>query len=279
MEATLRERLVNLKQRSLLAILSRNEEALEENFQEWSQLLNHIKGFQGNKKIDDETALLFSQVSGSIESMASCMLQSQAMLQDAQSQFINYITHEIPPNTFETSSHPPPPIAPYHLLFSHHPSSVQATLGKHNALDAYAYRWLMQNLHNPYPTIMQMQDLGKISGTSAVQVEIWFKEMRDSIGWTKLSRDFFAGSPDATVAAARRVYLERDNDVPFDVIFAFTAAKAFAETHFVEHPALQKKSVEDLDLSRILPHMPEVQDHYFESEGIFVPFEAASSIP
>lgn len=278
MEATVRERLVNLEQQSLLALLSRDEEALEEISQEWSQLLNDIKASQAIGKLDDKTALLFSQVSGSIESVASCMLQSQTILRDAQSHLINHINHEIPPNVLETPSHPPQ-ITPYHLLFSHHPSSVQATLGKHKELDAYAYCWLMQNLHNPYPTTMQMQDLGKISGTSTAQVEIWFKEMRDAIGWTKLSRELFAGSPDATVAAARRVYLERDNDVPFGVVFAFTAAKAFAETHFVEHPALQKKSVEDLDLSRILPHMPEVQDHYFESEGIFVFFEAGSSIP
>jgi len=138
----------------------------------------------------------------------------------------------------------------------------------------------MQNLHNPYPTIIQLQVLGDLSGTSAAQVEIWFKEIRDAIGWTKLSREFFASSPGATVAAAKRVYLERDNDIPFGVIFAFTAVKASAEAHFRKHPALQDHYFDkDHGLSWALPGVPEAQGHYVDSEGIFVPFVVDFSTP
>jgi hypothetical protein len=32
----------------------------------------------------------------------------------------------------------------------------------------------------------------------------------------------------ATVAAARQVYMERDKNISFDIVFAFTTVKAFA---------------------------------------------------
>ncbi|KAH9968608.1 hypothetical protein BC827DRAFT_266779 [Russula dissimulans] len=281
MEATLQERLVNLEQQFLLAVLSNDEKALEEFSREQAHFLSHIKAAEASRKLDDKTALLSSYVAGSIENVASCLLHSEEIFQDAQSRLSDLI-RELPPNAFETLSHSPP-IPPHHLLFSHHPPSMQGALGQHKTLDAYAYRWLMQNLHNPYPTNMQVQILGDLSGTSAAQVEIWFKEMRDAIGWTKLSREFFASSPNATVAAARRVYLERGNDIPFDVVFAFTALKAFAETQFTKHSAIQAKHFnEGHHLSLALSDMsamPEAQGRYTDSEGVSVPFPVNSSIP
>ncbi|KAI0296253.1 hypothetical protein BC826DRAFT_1006101 [Russula brevipes] len=279
MEATLRERLVSLEQQFLLPVLSRDDEALEEFSREWSQLSNHIKAAAADRKLDDKTALLFFQVSGSLENVANCMLQSEAILQDAQSRLIKDLIHEIPTNAPETLSQRPP-IAPYHLLFSSHSSLRQATLGQHKALGTYAYRWLMQNLHDPYPTTTQMQVLGVMSGTTATQVDTWFEEIRDTIGWTKLSREFFASSPRATIAMARRVYLQRDNDVPFSVVFAFMEVKAIAETLFLEHPALQeRRSNKDHGLSCALPDMSDAQGHSIDSETIFDPFRVDSLTP
>ena len=117
-------------------------------------------------------------------------------------------------------------------------------LGQQKLLDAYAYCWLMHNIHHPYPDSTQRQIISDVSGTSTVQVEFWFQEARDSIGWNKLSRNFFAGSVNATVATVRRVYLERDENISFDIVFAFTAVKAFAETLFLENPLLQGKNVD-----------------------------------
>ncbi|KAI9512531.1 hypothetical protein F5148DRAFT_1279648 [Russula earlei] len=274
MEATLLAKAVHLEQQFLLAVLSDDEESLKEVFREQSQFSNHVNAIQATRKLDEKTARLPFQVAGSIQDITSCLLQSESISQDAQSH-LNDLISEMPTNTSETSS----PTVPYHPLFSHHPSDVQSTLGQHKALDAHAYRWLMHNLHNPYPPSKQLQVLGHLSGTSAAQVEIWFEEMRDVIGWTRLSREFFASSPGATVAAARRVYLERDNSMPFGVVSAFTAMKAVAETHFPERPALEGKHFnEDHDLSWTLPGMPEAPDHCMDSEGIFVPFQVDSSM-
>jgi len=76
-----------------------------------------------------------------------------------------------------------------------------------------------------------------------------------------LSHKFFAGSVTATVATARRVYLERDKNISFEIVFAFTAVKAYAETLFLEPPPSQGKDV-DTGSIQTDQTMAMGQDHY-----------------
>ncbi|KAH9997703.1 hypothetical protein BJV74DRAFT_248257 [Russula compacta] len=245
MNATLRERLIRAEQEFLLAVISSNEESLQDFSREWTQLAHEIESVKAAGRLDGNTALLLSQISLAIENTTNCMLESGAILQETQNCSISDFIQDIPSGNPSIASLPPQAIAPYHLLFSNLPSSITpCILGQHKLLDSYAYCWLMDNIHDPYPNSVQTRIIIDLSGTSEAQVELWFREVRDSIGWSKLSRDFFADSVNATVATARRVYLERDKGVSFDVVFAFTAVKASAETLFSEHPALQGKSVD-----------------------------------
>lgn len=244
MNLTLRERLTRAEQHFLLAIVSNDEESLKVFFQDWSQLARDIQNTKAAGRLDDITSNILSKVSHAIENVTVCMLESGSILQESltcsMSDFIQEI--DIPSGGPSVTSHHSQAIAPYRLLFSNLPSS--RILGQQKLLDSYAYRWLMQNIHNPYPNSVQTRTIGDISGTSVAQVELWFQEIRESIGWSKLSLDFFAGSVNATVAAARRFYLERDKSVSFDIVFAFTAVKASAETLFLEYPPLQGKDVD-----------------------------------
>jgi len=111
-----------------------------------------------------------------------------------------------------------------------------------------------------------------------VQVELWFREARDSIGWSKLSHGFFAGSVNATVAAARRVYLERDRNISFDIVSAFTVVKAFAERLFSEHPSLRGKNVRmAMDQDHDMEPFPD--EFRIDPEGIPVPPQANLPAP
>ena len=289
MNTTLRERLIRAEQHFLLAVLSNDEESLKVFSREWSQLAQDIASVKVAGHLDDDTALLISQVSRALENVSGCMLESGAILQEAQtrsiSEFIQDIYSDPDPSSI-TSPHPQA-IAPYHLLFSNHPPSMTSSiLGQHKPLDSFAYRWLRQNIHNPYPSSVQMRIIRDVSGTSTAQIELWFQEIRDSIGWSKLSHDFFAGSVNATVAAARRVYLGRDRDISFDIVFAFTAVKASVETLFSEHPALRGKDTKAS--AQAIPTV--VMDHHhhmgpfpdepiFESEGIIVSPQVDPPVP
>ena len=242
MKATLRERLIRAGQQFLLAVVSNDEESLEGFFQEWSQLGRDAENIKAAGLLDDDAALLLFEVSRAIESTILCVLESGVILQESLTRSITNLVQNVPFNDPSTTSLHSQTIPPRHLLFSDLPSSTTPKfLGQRKLLDSYGYSWLMQNIHEPYPNSAQTRIIGDISGTSAAQVELWFQEVRDSIGWSKLSHDFFAGSVNTTVAAARRVFLERDRNISFDIVFAFTTVKAFAETLFLECPALERK--------------------------------------
>ena len=282
MNATLRERLIRAEQQFLLAVISNDEESLKVFSQEWSQLAQDITSVEVAGHLDDDKALLLSQVSRAVENTVNVLLESGAILQETQSRSMSEFIQDIPSGPPSIALPHPQSIAPYHLLFSNHPSSTTPSiLGRQKLLDSFAYRWLMQNIHNPYPSSVQTRIISGLSGTSTAQVELWFQEIRDSIGWSKLSHDLFAGSVNATVAAARRVYLERDRNISFDIVFAFTAVKASAETLFPEYPALRGKNSKTA-----WPHavptvvMDQYQYHHMgsftdesiiEPEGIIVP--------
>ena len=242
MNPTLLERLIRAEQQFLLAIVTNDEESLEAFSQEWSQLARDTESTKAAGRLDDNTAHLLSKASQAIGNMAACVLESGVILQESLTHSIGDFIHNFPSGDPSIASLHSQVIAPCRLLFSNRPSST--ILGQQNLLDSYAYCWLMQNIHDPYPNSVQTRIISDVSGTSVAQVELWFQEVRDSIGWSKLSRDFFAGSVNATVAVARRVYLEHDKNILFDIVFAFTSVKASMETLFLEYPPLQGKNVD-----------------------------------
>ena len=259
MNATVRERLLRAEQQFLLAVVSGNEESYNAFSQEWSQLARDIENTKAAGRLDGNTAHLLSEVSKAIENMTVCILESGVILQESLTRLIGDFIQDIPSGDPSVASFHSQAIAPCRLLFCNPPSST--ILGQQKLLDSYAYGWLMQNIHDPYPNSVQTQIITDMSSTSAAQVELWFQEVRDSIGWSKLSRDFFEGSVDATVAAARQVYLERDKNISFDIVFAFAAVKASAETLFLEYPPLQGKDVDTRSVGPIRT-MGMGQDHH-----------------
>jgi hypothetical protein len=238
MDATLHDRLVLMEQRFLIAVVSHDEAALKDLCQEWPWLFRHFQAVEASGSLDDKTALLLSRVLRVIKATTQCMLECEDALKDAQTALISCSSLPMPSDDLLPVTNSRPTFPPY-LLFSHVSSSGNlGILGQNKLLDACAYRWLMQNMHNPYPTSTQLQIIGDKSMTSVAQAELWFLEVRESVGWTRLSDEFFASSPSATISAAKRVYLEHDDTIPFCVILAFSKVKAFMETLFAEHPAL-----------------------------------------
>jgi hypothetical protein len=232
MHATLRDKLILLEQKFLIAVVAQDEVALEDFALELSQLSHHFE-VKASGDFDDCTTLL-SRLSQAITATSDCMLGCEAILNDARTSALSCLNIEPPSDDLPSVSTSPPTFTSCRLLFRS--SGTPSILGRNKFLDACAYHWLVQNMHNPYPTSSQLLVIGDKSMTSMAQAELWFEEARDSIGWTKLSRDFFMGSIDATIAAAQRVYLERDNTIPFGITFAFFEVKAFMEALFLEYP-------------------------------------------
>ena len=238
MNATLRDRLILLEQRFLIAVVAQDETALEGFALELSRLIHHFNAVKASGDLDEDTTLLLSHVSQAIRATTQCLLESEDILKDGRNSLLSCSSLPLPSD--DLPSVPPShlPSAPF-LLFSQASSSgTLCILGHNKLLDACAHRWLMQNIHNPYPPSTQLRIISDESMTSVTQAEIWFQEARDLIGWTRLSDEFFTGSLSATITTAKRVYLEHDNTIPFCIAFAFSKVKASVDTLFAERPAL-----------------------------------------
>lgn len=90
-------------------------------------------------------------------------------------------------------------------------------------------KWLLHNLHNPYPPPHVRFSKGR--GANCKQVKDWFSKARQRIGWTRLLRDRFAGCRSIATDAAFRVYVRDDpgNPLDDDLKTAFSAIKSHAE--------------------------------------------------
>ena len=239
MNAFLRDRLIIVEKLFLIAVVAQDQTTAEAYSLELSSLIQHFKTVEASRDLDDNTTLLLARVSQIIRSTTQCVLECEDALKDAQTRLASCFSLPLPSDDLLPVSTTHPASTPYPLLFSHVSSSgVLGILGHNKLLDACAHRWLMRNMHNPYPTSTQLRMIGDESMTSVAQAEIWFQEARELIGWTRLSDEFFTGSLSATVTVAKRVYLEHDNTIPFCIAFAFSAVKASVETLFAEHPAL-----------------------------------------
>lgn len=264
MNATLHDRLILVEQLFLIAVVSQDEAARKEFSLELSRLIHHFKAVDASGDLDGNTTHLLSRVSQVIQATTKCMLECEDVLKDSQTDLIS--CSGFLPSSDDMLSVPTscPQFTPLYLLFSHDSSSgTLGILGHNKLLDACAYRWLIQHMHNPYPTSAQLQIIGDESMTSVAQTEIWFQEARDLTGWTKLSNEFFAGATNATITVAKRIYLERDNTIHFSIAFAFSKVKASMETLFAEYPALPT-SLTDHDRSPTLAlqPVPAGQDHF-----------------
>lgn len=71
------------------------------------------------------------------------------------------------------------------------------------------YKWLLGNLHDPYPSHEQRQRFSLQTGSSMKDITNWFVSARQRIGWSQLRASCFDRSQRAIVQAASRFWPER----------------------------------------------------------------------
>ncbi|KAG1723433.1 homeodomain protein 1 [Suillus occidentalis] len=73
-----------------------------------------------------------------------------------------------------------------------------------------AYKWLLANIHNPYPSSDTKTKITNSSGCSMNSVAAWFISARRRIGWTTICRKHFNNCRADTVDAATRALVKED---------------------------------------------------------------------
>lgn len=108
-------------------------------------------------------------------------------------------------------------------------------------------QWLLDNLHNPYPSTAIKHAMEESPELGNRTVNEWFTRARQRIGWTRLLRDRFGGCRTAATDAAFRAFVRDDPRSPLDAELhaAFVAVKAHANLVY------SRSSLGTLD---VIPH-------------------------
>ncbi|KAH8099336.1 hypothetical protein BXZ70DRAFT_1009150 [Cristinia sonorae] len=73
-----------------------------------------------------------------------------------------------------------------------------------------AYSWILEHIHDPYPSLEVKRRLSRKSGVATYIVGDWFKDVRRRIGWVSLCKTHFQGSRALAVEAASRFFTKSD---------------------------------------------------------------------
>lgn len=94
-----------------------------------------------------------------------------------------------------------------------------------------AYQWLLDNLHNPYPTAEVKARIAAASSSQISSVNSWFINARRRIGWTTLCREHFSNCRADMIDAAYRALVQEDPQRALspEVRHSFVAMKVAAE--------------------------------------------------
>jgi Homeobox KN domain/C-terminal domain of homeodomain 1/Mating-type protein beta 1 len=238
MSTPIRQRLLSAEH-DVLDALSEDLSTLENFYLIWETLFEDFKLAVELDSVDDETMELAYTISSRVHILLEGYLdlsrRSQELKLDLGSKLENIFEQlsitNIAPSTesrITSSSHPeitvPQPFPASILPATDASSSVSSYI-------ASAHKWLLKNLHNPYPSNEVKESLSQSTGASLKQINAWFINIRRRIGWTALSRKHFDGSHTETIDAAYRAFVKEDPKRPllYTVSSEFEALKVAAD--------------------------------------------------
>ncbi|KAF9502396.1 hypothetical protein BDN71DRAFT_1500521 [Pleurotus eryngii] len=164
--------------------------ALEAFGSSWSALLETLK----SQTLDPETSALAYATAAREEVLATSFMELQARTDTIINEAINDF------NTLSLSDPIEAPLPPSRPTTQPLTPSSEST----PPYIASAYKWLLKNIHNPYPTKETKLLIMQATGASLTNIDAWFLNARRRIGWSTISRKYFGGSKTDTAAAAFR---------------------------------------------------------------------------
>lgn len=77
-----------------------------------------------------------------------------------------------------------------------------------------SYKWLLQNIHNPYPPTHIRNAIAKATGSPRKDIDGWFIDARKRIGWNALRKEHFSNKRADIVEAATQFFITRESTQP-----------------------------------------------------------------
>lgn len=194
-----------------LTALENGTKMLASYHQTWSTLPDDLPLASENGTTGKETLSLVHFVASRISNIASCYLDVKFEEESFASQLRNdcdamlhqmnalTLNHDVRANSLDSDSTP---------CFLSTP-----TLNEEPSFPPFlspAYRWLLDNLHSPYPTAGVKARIAAASSCQVSSVNSWFINARRRIGWTRLCRERFSNCRADMIDAAYRALVEED---------------------------------------------------------------------
>ncbi|KAI6109345.1 hypothetical protein EV401DRAFT_364642 [Pisolithus croceorrhizus] len=211
-EAEVRQRLIDAEG-SLLSALS-DESLLPPFHSMWSKLEVDISDMKGQGILTEDTLGLAHAVASRISTVLQCYLE---------------VRHERNVTGF-VSSGKEGSVGLCQASMSR-ASLAQSADERYFPFIATTSKWLLEHIHNPYPSPQFKASVAEACGCSQNSVNSWFIGARRSIGWTSLCREQFRSCRADAADAAYRALVRPDpaRPLPAAVIEAFLVVKMNAE--------------------------------------------------
>nr|AGS09202.1 a1 homeodomain mating type protein [Heterobasidion occidentale] len=225
-DLTIRRRLFLAEQSLLDAVEDTVEEgprALKSFYESWTSLGRDIEYAVRHRTLGSDTHSTVKVVSARVQVLANALLDahlhSHSLTDDLMSELGDTLSR------FGLSEGPPIRVIPDHQHRSKKTPLFSNVKASHPPSFTSAYSWLLDNLHNPYPSPDVKSQLAQAHGLSSKGIGAWFKQVRQEIGWSTLSGEIFSGSRSKTTRAASLAYISRDSDLPENVKHAFRVVR------------------------------------------------------
>ncbi|KAI6153912.1 hypothetical protein BKA82DRAFT_997541 [Pisolithus tinctorius] len=214
MDAEIRQRLIDA-QGGLLSALS-DENLLLPFHSTWSKLQVDISDMNAQGILTQDTLALAHVVASRISTVSQCYLDLKQTQDSLRAGFARsgkgFLAGLCPASASSTSP-------------------VQSAEERCVPFIATTSKWLLEHIHNPYPSPQFKASVAEACCCSPNSVNSWFIGARRRIGWTSLCREQFRNCRADAVDAAYRALVRPDpvRPLPAAIIEAFVTVKANAE--------------------------------------------------
>ncbi|KAI3622535.1 homeodomain mating-type protein HD1.1 [Moniliophthora roreri] len=174
-----------------------------ENFStKWDLLNDDIMASLKSESLDFDTCHLAFDVAGCIEKLCDAFISLNQINGSFQNQ-VSDILSDDPSSTPEPQRQPSSSrssSSPEPQFHQSTPEPEESPISSSPYVRA-AYDWLIENLHNPYPTPAQRDVISLQSGASRKTIDNWFIDVRKRIGWNAVKKQYFKERKEMVLAA------------------------------------------------------------------------------
>ncbi|KAG1754861.1 homeodomain protein 1 [Suillus paluster] len=206
---------------TLIDAISLGENSLMSFESSWSLLHADFSRCVEAGELSDDTISVVSMVSSRVAIIANCFSDLHKTHEELRKQNLDSLGSILDRLNRVT-------ISPPSMLTEQNPQSPESSLPP---FIEPAYKWLLANIHNPYPSSDTKASIARSSGCSLNSVSVWFVSARRRIHWTTICRKHFNNCRADAIDAASRALVKEDPSrvLPHTICHDFLQMKVDAQ--------------------------------------------------